>query len=158
MARPQPIPDLAADDRYAAAAAKVVRVRSQELFDHAGGVLDIADIERLHDMRVATRRLRAALEVFGPCFPERAHKRTLGEVKGLADALGERRDRDVAIEELGEISARLAGPDRRGVESVVAALRDEQRAANETLAPQVSGGRLVALRERISELIAGAGS
>ena len=32
-------------------------------------VLDVADIERVHDMRVATRRLRAALEVFEPCFP-----------------------------------------------------------------------------------------
>ena len=33
------------------------------------GVLDVGDIERVHDMRVATRRLRAALEIFGPCFP-----------------------------------------------------------------------------------------
>ena len=55
----------------------------------------LAEIERVHDMRVATRRLRAALEVFEPCFPGKAHAAVLRQVKALADALGERRDRDV---------------------------------------------------------------
>ena len=38
----------------------------QELFEQAEGVLDTSDIERVHDMRVATRRLRAVLEIFAP--------------------------------------------------------------------------------------------
>ena len=42
-----------------------------------GAVLDVSDIERVHDMRVATRRLRAALEVFRPCFPRAEFKATL---------------------------------------------------------------------------------
>ena len=54
-------------------------------------------------MRVATRRLRAAIEVFWPCFPPKQGKQILAEVKALADALGERRDRDVAIEALGDV-------------------------------------------------------
>ena len=37
---------------------------------HADGVLDTEDIERVHDMRVASRRLRAVLEIFAACFPE----------------------------------------------------------------------------------------
>ena len=41
----------------------------REVADHSRDVLDVADIERVHDMRVATRRLRAALEIFEPCFP-----------------------------------------------------------------------------------------
>ena len=65
-----------------------------------------ADIERVHDMRVATRRLRAAMEVFAACFPAKEHKKLLKEVKRLADALGERRDPDVAIEELEAIAER----------------------------------------------------
>ena len=40
---------------------------------HADGVLDTSDIERVHDMRVATRRLRAVLEVYAPCFPRKRH-------------------------------------------------------------------------------------
>ena len=58
-------------------------------------------------MRVATRRLRAALEIFEPCFPAKPYDQALGEVKRLADALGERRDRDVAIAAL----PRLQRPD-----------------------------------------------
>ena len=54
---------------YGRAAARIVRVRARELFDHAENVLDTTDIERVHDMRVASRRLRAVLEIFAPCFP-----------------------------------------------------------------------------------------
>ncbi len=133
-----------------------MRVRSEELFDHADGVLDIGNIERLHDMRVATRRLRAALEVFGPCFPPSSHERTLESVKTLADALGERRDRDVAIEQLDGFAAGVPGPDRRGVASLVSQLRVEQRDANDALVPLVSQERMEALRKGVSDLIAGA--
>jgi CHAD domain-containing protein len=100
VAKARDIPGLSAEDSYAAAAAKIVEVRSQELADHAAGVLDTGDIERVHDMRVATRRLRATLEIFEPCFPPRQLKADLKDVKQLADALGERRDRDVAISSL----------------------------------------------------------
>ena len=46
---------------YGRAAARIVRVRTRELFDHAENVLDTSDIERLHDMRVASRRLLEVL-------------------------------------------------------------------------------------------------
>jgi CHAD domain-containing protein len=152
VAKAREIPGLSAEDSYASAAAKIVAVRSQELADHAAGVLDVGDIERVHDMRVATRRLRAALEVFEPCFPAEQHRADLGEVKALADALGERRDRDVAIVALQQLSATMAGPDRPGIESLIGQLRDEQQRANEDLAGFVSEERLDALHERLREL------
>ena len=156
MAKARPIPDLAADDAYAVAAARIVAVRSQELADHSHDVLAIDDIERVHDMRVATRRLRAALEVFKPCFPKKRHKAVLSEVKELADALGERRDRDVAIAGLESFAAELAAPDRRGITSLVELLRAEQREANEALAPCVSEARVAGLLERLRALVAAA--
>jgi CHAD domain-containing protein len=152
VAKAREIPGLSSEDSYASAAAKIVAVRSQELADHAAGVLDIGDIERVHDMRVATRRLRAALEIFEPCFPAKQHRVGLGEVKALADALGERRDRDVAIAALGELSAKMAAPDRPGIESLIERLREEQLGANEELARFVSRERLESLHERLREL------
>src|SRR5438876_4533549 len=104
---------------FAVAARRVVSVRAAELFDHAENVLDTGDIERVHDMRVATRRLRAALEIFEPCFPAGPFRETLREVKRLADALGERRDRDVAIAALFAFNEQMPGPDRRGVNSLI---------------------------------------
>ena len=156
MAKAKPIPDLTADDAYAEAAAKVVSVRGAELAAHAQGVLDTGDIERVHDMRVASRRLRATLEIFEPCFPAKAYDQALTDVKRLADALGERRDRDVAIAALHNFNDQMAAPDRRGVASLIEQLRGEQQQANEDLAPLVSEDNLRVLRESLDELVRGA--
>ena len=156
MAKAKPIPDLSADVPYAEAAARVVSVRGAELAEQAQGVLDTGDIERVHDMRVATRRLRAALEIFEPCFPAKSYAQALAEVKRLADALGERRDRDVAIAALHTFNDQMAAPDRRGVTSLIEQFRSEQLEANEGLAPLVSDESLKALRENMDELVAAA--
>ena len=156
MAKARRIPGLSADDPYGTAAARIIEVRVAELLEHARGVLDVNDIERVHDMRVATRRLRAALEIFGACFPRRELKAGLRQVKQLADALGERRDRDVSIAALEQIAKSMAAPDRPGIETLIARMRREQAVANEGLARFVSEEQLTALCERLSDLVASA--
>jgi CHAD domain-containing protein len=158
VAKAKPIPDLTAEQSYAEAAARIVSVRAGEITEHAQGVLDTGDIERVHDMRVATRRLRAALEIFEPCFPAKAYSEALDEVKRLADALGERRDRDVAIATLHGFNDQMPTPDRRGISSLIEQLTDEQEDANRELAPLVEQPHLKGLRESLDELVAGARS
>jgi CHAD domain-containing protein len=153
MAKAKPIPDLSAEDSYAEAAAKIIEVRSDELIEQARGVLDTGDIERVHDMRVASRRLRAALEIFEPCFPVKPYRQTLDRVKRLADALGERRDRDVAIAALGAFNDQMAAPDRPGVDSLIEQLRAEQEEANGALAPVVEEAHLRPLRDSLQDLV-----
>lgn len=156
MAKAQAIEGISAADSYGEVAARVISVRAAELGEHAQGVLDTSDIERVHDMRVATRRLRAALEVFEPCFPPKAYRKSLKEVKALADGLGERRDRDIAIAALGDFSEQMRPPDPVGVESLLSELRDEQAQANLDLAPMVDSDRLAGITERLEELAASA--
>ena len=134
MAKAAPIPGLNPGTRFADAAAAAVEVRAREVFAHADGVLDTSDIERVHDMRVATRRLRAAMEVFASCFSKSEHKQLLKEVKALADALGERRDPDVAIAALERVAAKLTDADRPGIESLADEMRAGQEQGNERLA------------------------
>jgi CHAD domain-containing protein len=134
MAKARDIPGLRADLPYAQAAATTVRVRAEELFDHAEGVLDTSDIERVHDMRVATRRLRAALEIYEPCFEPGLFKDVLREVKALADALGARRDPDVQLEDLEALAVTMGEAVGPGLEVFAALLRDDQQAGNVTLA------------------------
>jgi CHAD domain-containing protein len=143
--------DVAADEPYARAGARIVRVRTHELFEHDEGVLDTVDIERVHDMRVATRRLRAVLEVFAPCFPQRPFKAALRDVKALADALGERRDPDVQLEALRAFA---------GVEPLLERLRERQAAGNTVLAAALEAaeasdlrGRLLALADAAEERV-----
>jgi len=146
------VPGFDCEEPFARAAARVIEVRAAEVFEHSAGVLEIDEVERLHDMRVATRRLRAAMEVFEPCFPGKRHRKALKRVKRLADALGERRDRDVAIEFLEGFAAEIAAGDRAALEALVGGLREEQREANEALAPLVSPQRLRKLRRRLRKL------
>ncbi len=137
---------------FGIAAGRVVKVRAKEVFKHAEGVLDIEDVERVHDMRVATRRLRAALEVFEACFPHKRHRKALKRVKALADALGERRDIDVEIELLEGLLGEVAGEDQEPLKALIEDLRVRQRQANDDLAPFVRAKRLKKLRHRLVKL------
>jgi CHAD domain-containing protein len=118
-------------------------------------VLDTDEIEHVHDMRVATRRLRAALEVFASCFPRDVHREVLREVKALADALGERRDPDVHLEMLLELRKRLPAADHPGVDLLVARAREQQAAGNMALREALEEALTRDLRGRLGELAHG---
>ncbi|MGB7588950.1 MAG: CHAD domain-containing protein [Solirubrobacterales bacterium] len=153
MARAREVPGFDCDEPFVRAAARVVAVRAAEVFEHAPGVLDLGDIEHVHDMRVATRRLRAALEVFEPCFPHKRWRQAIDRVKDLADALGERRDLDVQIEFLQALAGEIPVADRRAVAALVDGLREGQLQANRELAPFVTEKRLRKLRRRLQALV-----
>jgi CHAD domain-containing protein len=133
MAKARDIPGLDGRHRFDAVAREAVAVRAAEVFEHAAGVLDTDDIDRVHDMRVATRRLRAVLEVFAAAFDKREHKAALKDVKALADALGARRDPDVQLAALAQLEAALPAADRPGIEAFADRVRAEQRDGNATL-------------------------
>ena len=154
MAKAREIPHLAEATSFRDAAAVAVQVRAEEVFEHAAGVLDTSDIERVHDMRVATRRLRAVMEIFETAFPKKLHRAVLKDVKALADALGERRDRDVAIDAMTKIGRALTATDRRGIDHLVGELRDEQRGANAELAAALQRMEESDLRGRLRALAA----
>ena len=148
------VPGFDCEESFAAAAARVVRVRTAEVFEHSEGVLDVEATERLHDMRVATRRLRAALELFETAFPRTRFRKTLKRVKALADALGERRDRDVEIEFLAGFAEAAPEAERGALAARIATLREEQQQANEALAPSLAEKRLEKLGRRLEKLVA----
>jgi CHAD domain-containing protein len=152
MARARKIPGLDAGISFGQAAAGAVEVRSSEVFAFSDGVLDTSDPERVHDMRVATRRLRAALEIFAGCFPKGEHRALLREVKALADALGERRDPDVQIEALERIVAELGQGERPGVNGLVAELRVRQAQGNARVEEAIERAREERLEERLGAL------
>jgi CHAD domain-containing protein len=156
MARARDVEGLDPHTPFARAAARAVSVRAEELFEHSADVLDTQDIERVHDMRVATRRLRAVLEIFAPCFPADQHRPVLKDVKRLADALGARRDPDVQLEALDRLAAVVRKVEGPGLEAFAARLRAEQEAGNETLTAALLEARTGALAERLRALVAAA--
>jgi CHAD domain-containing protein len=141
---------------FALAGARIVRMRADELFSHGDEVLDTADIERVHDMRVASRRLRAVLEIFEPVFPQGDFKTVLRDVKALADALGERRDPDVHIDAMEELEAAMQAANRPGIEALVKRQRARQAAGNATLQAALEHTRETDLHARLHSLADGA--
>jgi CHAD domain-containing protein len=158
VAKARDIPGLHAETPFREVAATAVEIRTEEVFEHREDVLDTTDIERVHDMRVATRRLRAVLEVFAAAFPKKEHKRVLKEVKALADALGERRDPDVHVAELERIANGLTREDAVGIRSLEEHLRAQQAAGNAALAEKLREIEETGLRERLLALAAAARS
>ena len=127
-------------------------MRASEVFEHSDRVLDVDEVDGVHDMRVATRRLRAAIEVFAPCFPRKRYRRALKQVKALADALGARRDPDVQLDLLSELM-KSAATDRTELEALAEQLRGEQLRANEELAGHIRGKGLGKLELRLRRLV-----
>jgi len=156
MGKARDIPGLDADLPYAEAAARTVAVRADELFTGGRDVLDTRDIEQVHDMRVASRRLRAVLEIFAPCFEASEYRPVLRDVKALADALGARRDPDVQLDALERLMERMGSPERRGIELMAAGLRVEQAQGNETLAAELERAEASDLHGRLRALAASA--
>jgi CHAD domain-containing protein len=151
MAKPAPI-HFEEGMTFGQAAAATIAVRGHELFACAPHVLDTSDIERVHDMRVASRRLRAALEVFAPCFEPKEHRKLLREVKRLAAALGARRDPDVQIAQLEQLRAQLQPDEQPGVELLIARARERQAAGNARLEEALESALVHDLRARLEEL------
>lgn len=66
------------------------------------------NIEDIHDIRVASRRIRTCLTIFEECFPPKKFKTWSKEIKGITNAYGAVRDLDVQIELLDRIYAKVS--------------------------------------------------
>jgi triphosphatase len=81
------------------------------------------DPEELHEMRVATRRLRAALDLYSEVLPVRA-RGFRGEVGWMAEVLGTVRDLDVQL----DAQAAMAEPGQEHLWADLTALLERERA------------------------------
>jgi CHAD domain-containing protein len=153
MAKADEVEGLAPGDRFDEAARKIVAVRARELFEHSDGVLDTSDIERVHDMRVASRRLRAVLEIFAAAFDPAELKPVVRDVKALADALGARRDPDVQIDHFEGLRAALPEADHAGIDVILERWRAEQAVGNDVLAAALDDAQTRDLAGRLRALV-----
>lgn len=95
------------DDGYRLLAAQYLRKQIRQLAAQIEGIRQAEDIEYVHRARVASRRLRAALNMFADCFRARKVKRWRKQIRRVTRDLGEVRDKDVQIvwvrQALGEL-------------------------------------------------------
>jgi CHAD domain-containing protein len=117
----------------------ILRKQFAAMLAHEPGTRLGEDPEELHDMRVATRRMRAALKLFSGALPEQAGFYR-NELKWVAGALGEVRDLDVQIEHLEELTSE-AEEDRGAFGEVVGALEERRAEARERMLEALDSDR-----------------
>jgi CHAD domain-containing protein/uncharacterized protein YjbK len=98
------------------------------------------DHEDLHDMRVATRRLRAAIALFEPALPVRL-ARLREEIGWLGGVLGSVRDLDVQLEQLGTWTAELPEPERDALDPLRDVIERSRSRARAELLRTLDSGR-----------------
>jgi CHAD domain-containing protein len=92
------MPPLRAEDSMAEAGRTVMWTHFMRMLANESGTREGADIEFLHDMRVSTRRLRAAFLIFAPYYDEQAITQFNKDMRKAGRTLGAVRDLDVLIE------------------------------------------------------------
>ena len=101
-------------------ARRIVRVRVDEVFSFAEAVRDPAEVEALHDMRIAAKRLRYVLELMAPVLGPEA-ERGAREAKKLQDLLGEIHDCDESFPMIERHVDRLRQEDAAAIRAAAGA-------------------------------------
>jgi len=92
-------------------AREIVRVRIKELRDASHHLYFPFQIKELHEVRILTKRLRYAVELFADCW-ERRPDEIAKEISLLQTSLGELHDCDVWIDNLGKRLEQTARKDK----------------------------------------------
>ena len=121
-----PLPEaqpLLADEPMSEAGRKVIHLHFGRMLYHEPGTRLGEDPEALHDMRVATRRMRAAFQLFAPYYEAKTIKPLGKALRRTGRTLGAVRDLDVL---LGKAHAHAAGLPAEQADGLAALLADWQ--------------------------------
>jgi triphosphatase len=139
---------LSPDDGAALAARAVVRFHLRA-FAAAEPHARAGEVEPVHQLRVATRRLRAALRLFAPLLPARFLERAHDDLAWVAGSIGAVRDLDVLTEAVKTRAARLDPELRSALGPVEAAIHDRRAVALAALVTTLDANRCQRLLDRL---------
>ena len=125
--------DIRSDDPMSKAGRKTLRLHFERMLAHKAGTRLGEDIEELHDMRVAIRRMRAAFRLFGPYFDPKTIQPYLKGLRQAGRALGPVRDLDVFEEKAQQYLATLPTDQADALDSLLTVWQIERVSAREQM-------------------------
>ncbi|HMK92986.1 MAG TPA: CHAD domain-containing protein, partial [Thermoleophilia bacterium] len=146
-------PGIRATDSMAEAAFKTLRFHCERMLDNEAGTREGDDIEHLHDMRVATRRMRAALRVFGPYLDAKVMKPVERGLKRTGRTLGAVRDLDVFHEKTQRYLDALPDDRKDELEPLLDVWKARREHAREQMLDYLDGGRYRRFVDEFSALL-----
>ncbi len=132
-------PGVVAGDSLAEAGRKVLRFHFARMLEREAGTRQGDDLEELHSMRVATRRMRAAWRVFGDGFRHGPSRRYVAELRTVATALGAVRDQDVLLDGLTAYMATLPAEESQALAPLHEAWQAVRHVARDRLVKLLDG-------------------
>ena len=139
MAKPIRVAGLSRRMPVARTASKVLRGVFLDLLEKVPDSRGGGSKKGIHDLRVAVKRFREAFRLFRPVLRKKTFRKHHEWIEDLNDALGEVRDRDVALVQLRKLTAGFAEPPR-SVGDLPARLESERL---------VAAGALAAMLDRL---------
>lgn len=144
---PPPAPDAPVAEHVKWALARHVRW----LLAHDPGARFGREPESLHQMRVATRQLRAVLRAARPLLAPDWADSLQNELRWLGQLLGHARDLDVQLAYFCEESAAMDARDRRPLAQFIAHLETERNHAHGILLNELKSARYLNLIRRLQQ-------
>lgn len=137
-------------DSMAEAGRKALHFNFERMLLHEPVARLGADIEGVHDMRVATRRMRSAFRLFAPFFDPQAIRPLVRGLRRTAAALGEVRDLDVFREKAEHFMASNPGTD---LAPLFATWQADYDAARGALIEALDAARFARFVERLHSFV-----
>jgi hypothetical protein len=145
MARPRRVSGIDPSRRVRPNARRILATRIDEVYQYDGLVANPANITDLHNMRIAFKRLRYLLEIFGSAFKADLDP-FLDQVKSMQDLLGDIHDCDVQVPMLEAHLAWLERQEAASVEHMLTSTRRARTPEDEAVALERFRSRLEAAR------------
>ena len=149
-------PDVGADDPVAEAARKILAFHLARMIAREPGSRD-GEVEEVHQMRVATRRMRAAWRVFADGFDARRTKRHRARLRRVAALLGGVRDLDVLLEGAEAYRSSQSVAEQGGLEPLLASWERRRAVARRALIRELDGAPYQRWRDAFLAFTASAG-
>ena len=145
-------------DTMAEAARKILSDQLDRTVAHERGAREGRDKEELHDMRVAVRRMRAALRVFSPHLDTTAYRPFRKALRRTGRILGSVRDLDVFREKAQRYLDALAEEHRSGLDPLLAAWQTAYDAAREEMLALLDSRSYVQSKKEFARFLATSGA
>jgi CHAD domain-containing protein len=153
LAKAKKIPYLNPNQPLNISLQKILRTRFDEMISFEEGTLEGSDIEALHGMRVASRRVQAMLKIFRGAFPKKKYKAEYEEIRSLIRALGEVRDYDVFINKMEKFKSEHAGGDMRAMDLLIIRKKTEREQKRKALNQHINNINKLGYKEHFYKFI-----